>query len=157
MSAVRQEGLWRSGSGDDDDSGSGGDGVLFIPWWDGRGCYCCCFRCRCCRFCLRRLILLPAAAFVGRGATSTERTGAMSTHLGLGEGLRWLLVPDNTSLLRAFRFHRALFAARPFSLFFTPLFLATDLLSLSIPPRSFTVYVLLKLVNSYPAIVTCLR
>lgn len=61
----------------------------------------------------------------------TQCTGAMSTYLGLGEGLRWLLVPDNTSLLRAFRFHRALFPARPFSLFFSLLVLPSHLLSLS--------------------------
>lgn len=64
--------------------------------------------------------------FVGRGATSTRRTGAMSTYLGLGEGLRWLLVPDNTSLLHASRFHLTLFPACPsfsLSLFFTLLFL----------------------------------
>lgn len=57
--------------------------------------------------------------FVGRGATSTRRTGAMSTYLGLGEGLCWLLVPDNTSLLRVLRFHLTLFPACSFSLSFT--------------------------------------
>lgn len=38
-------------------------------------------------------MLLPAA--VGRGAARARRTGAMSTYLGLGEGLRRLLVSDN--------------------------------------------------------------
>lgn len=66
--------------------------------------------------------------FVGRGATSIRRTGAMSTYLGLGEGLRWLLVPDNTSLLR--RFHLTLFPACPFSLsLFRSLVPSSDLLS----------------------------
>lgn len=78
-----------------------------------------------------------------------QRTRAMSTYLGLGEGLRWLLVPDNTSLLRAFRFHRALFPAHPVSPFLSLFFSLPYVFCLRSPlpfdspgALSLTVYVL---------------
>lgn len=51
------------------------------------------------------------------GVLWAHSTGAMSTFLGLGEGLSWLLVPDNTSLLR-FVITRS-FPSRSFFLSFT--------------------------------------
>lgn len=86
---------------------------------------------------------------LGRGAARTRHRGNVDL-LGLGEGLRWLLVPDNTSLLRAVlitRFSRRalslpLLLSLPFSLSLTlRLSLAASLRSLSMPliyfpPRS---------------------
>lgn len=138
----RQEGLWRSSSGDDDDRGSGGDGVLFILRWDGRGCYRCCFRCRCCRCCLWRLVLLPAATVVGvrraHGAQGQCRPISVSGKVSVGYSCR-IIFPSCA---------RSVFIARSFrstlslSCFFPPISSSFRL------PWSFTIYVLFQLVNS---------